>query len=66
MVGQLGVAEFAAEVQNDRGGVEGGEQGNGRGPRMFSASFSEPCELSGFKWRCTDCAAISPVEFYEC
>ena len=50
-VGQLGVADFAAEVQDGRGGVEGGEQGDGRGPRVFSSGFSEPCELSGFKWR---------------
>ena len=33
--GQLGVASFAAEVQNGRGGMEGGEQGDGRGPRFF-------------------------------
>ena len=34
-VGQLGVADFAAGVQNGRGGVEGGDQGDGRGPRTF-------------------------------
>ena len=34
--GQLGVAGFAAEVQNGRGGMEGGEQGDGRGLRFFS------------------------------
>ena len=38
--GQLGVADFAAEVQNasGRGGVEGGGQGDGRGPRFFLAA----------------------------
>ena len=35
-VGQLGVAGFAADVQYGRGGMEGGEQGDGRGPRFFS------------------------------
>ena len=42
-----------------------GNQGDGRGLRLFYGSFGEPCELSGYKWRCPDCAAINPVEFYE-
>ena len=66
VVGQLGVADFAADVQYGRGGVEGAEQGDGRGPQFFSGGFSEPCELSGFKCRCPDCADINPIEFYEC
>ena len=40
--GQLGVADFAAEVQNGRGGVEWGEQGDWSGPPIFSGGF---CEL---------------------
>ena len=34
--GQLGVAGFAAELQNGCGGMEVGEQGDGRGLRLFS------------------------------
>ena len=35
VVGQLGVADFSAEVQNGRGGVERGEQGDWSGPPIF-------------------------------
>ena len=65
--GQLGVAGFAVEVQNGRGGVARGEQGGWAWSADFSGGFCEPgprLQLSGFKWRCLDCDVINPVEFY--
>ena len=69
VVGQLGVAGFAAGVQNGRGGVERGEHEDWRGPRVISGGFCErgpQLLLSSSKWRCPGCAAINPVEFGEC
>ena len=68
VVGQLGVADSAAEVQNGRGGVNGGWQGDGRGPQFFSGGLNEHRELSDSEWRCPDCTtmAINFVECYEC
>ena len=73
VVGQLGVADFAAEVQNGRG-VERGEQGDWRGPPTFSGGFCElvaddECHEGGRgKWRCHSCAAINPaaIKLGEC
>jgi hypothetical protein len=74
VVGQLGVADVAAEVQNGRGGVEWGEQGDWSGPPIFSGGF---CELVADdegheggrgEWRCYSCAAINPaaIKLGEC
>ena len=72
VVGQLGVADFSAEVQNGRGGVEWGEQGDWSGPPIFSGGFCElvaddECHEGGRgEWRCHCCAAINSVEFGTC
>ena len=66
VVGQLGVADSAAEVQNGRGGVNGGGQGDGRGPSFSSGGFSERRELSDSVWRCSNCTTINSIEYYEC